>query len=265
MASEHAPIDVELEGATDALVQALRSTGVYSENLIPDLVAVGLARDVFENARATLMISRSDVPRAVYPTARAAFEAAQDLALLVTSPEYTRAGARAFAAELLDWEHTATTASAVFDARGEPDPIEFIPADTQLEEAAGAWEQYAPGSGDVLRNAFHTVKTDRRKGRFHWSGLSRSGIHKELGTRPGANPGMTELYRSWYNILSFQAHPSPRLDTRHMRFSESSGISFVIEPETPGALSDMGLGAALIAVRTATVLLDDLRKARPGA
>lgn len=256
------PSPDRLEHAIVELAQAIRDTGVSSDRLIPDLVAIGLAREVYENARATLLIASSDVPRAVYPSSRAAFEASQDLALLVTGTDYDESGARAFAAEILDWNHSAELAKPIFDALSQPQQIESIAVDQMIGEAAQAWDQYAPGKAEVLAKAFAAVKADRAARRFHWSGLSRTGIHAELGSRPGAHAGTSEIYRSWYNLLSFQSHPSPRLDQRHMDFTPVDGFTLIIQPDEPGRLSGLGVSAAFVAVQVAILLLRDIRAAR---
>lgn len=244
-----------LKIALQDLEQGIRDLSVSPEHFIPDLVTVGLARDVFENATAVDVLAASPVPRAVYPNARAAFEASQDLALLVTAPSYDEAGALAFVAEVLDWWRSAELARAVGEFKEALGVVEPVQYEQIIEQAASLWDGYMPGRGRLLREARDTVQALRAKRRYHWSGLPRDRIHEELGTRPGSLPGTTPIYRSWYNLLSFQAHPSPRLDDRHMSYDAERGFTLKILPDNPGDLANVGIHAAFVASSSALILL----------
>ena len=98
-----------LEESLRRLEEAVRSFRVRGVHLVPDLVFLGLGRDVFENAQASLIVVRSDVPRAGNACGRSALEGALDLLFLANRSDdsYDLWGARARAAEILDREHAA--------------------------------------------------------------------------------------------------------------------------------------------------------------
>lgn len=251
----------ELETALEELRRAMSETGVSSDHLVPDLVAIGLAREVYENASAALCVSRSEVSRPLYPNARAAFEAAQDLVLLIVQEDYDEAGARAAATEILDRETSRELVQEVTTAMGGNDDIAPQDTNAHVEDIAGTWDKYARGKGDLVRDAVPRLRKLRKKGKYHWSGLSRSKIHKTLGAEMDALAGTSELYRSMYNLLSFETHPSPRIDAKHMKWDPDEGFTLFLEPDSaPG--EGMGLAAALIAVETAKVVLGDIRAQR---
>lgn len=254
----------DLAAALAELENEIRATGVSREHFIPDLVALGLARDVFENARAVQELAESPVPRAVYPNARAAFEAAQDLILLVGRPEYDRWGARALVAEMYDKARSRELAQAVFDELGQPGEIEQVDVDALVDDAAAAWEQYAPGKGELVIRAREEVEAarERHPRRYHWSGLTRDQINREIVPLVGGGAGTGEIYRSWYNLLSFQTHPSPRIDDTHLDWDPETGFTLVITPDEDTDLGEMGRDAAYVAVQSAALALKEVRRLR---
>jgi hypothetical protein len=249
-----------LRSALLELESAIRDTGVSQDYLVPDLVAIGLSREVFENGHAVLLLAESNVPRTVHPNSRAAFEAAQDLILLVTAPDYDTAGSEAYVAEVFDKARSRELAEEAFTALGRASEIEHVDVDSVLKDAADTWAGHAPAKAELIFKAKDVIAEYRRRRKYHWSGLTRDEIHRELGTRMKSD-GTAEIYKSMYNILSFSSHPSPRLDEQHLSYSKGTGFTLQISSEDP-VVSAIGIDAAIIAVKSTTALLVDVRDHR---
>lgn len=239
---------------------------VRGSHLIPDLVVLGLGRDIFENGNGTHILARSDVPRAGNACARSALEGALDLLFLSTRSDdtYDVWGARARVGELLDRERAAELASRVGPAVGdEPleDAIEFDAA-AMIHDEAAAWESYAVGKGTILLKALEDVREDRRKRRWHWTGYRRTELPRRIydGGEPDSHE-FVAVVESWYNLLSIEAHPAPRIFADQVEMGREGTIQVKVTPESEddhARMTNVGVGASFVAAEVAGRILTDL-------
>ena len=212
-------------------------------HLIPDLVRFGLAREVYVHANAVLLLLDSDVPGAVYPNARATFEAAEDLCLLIAREDYDWWGGRAYVAELLDQQHSRGLAGKASTSMGKPHAIlPFDDIDSVVRAEGDEWETHSGGKRELLLRALNAVRDARaaKPPRWHWSALTRAEIHSEVAAFAGEPPTSELILKSWYNLLSFLAHPSPRLSPNQVEQQPDGSYAFLVTPEDREDLSGLG-------------------------
>jgi hypothetical protein len=95
----------QLVQACAALNEVLTGFKIQLKYGIPDWVLFQFGIEVLEQTGAVLMLAEGPSPRAAMPNARAAFEAAIDMLVMVADPTlYDEMGAFARVCELLEWE-----------------------------------------------------------------------------------------------------------------------------------------------------------------
>lgn len=234
------------------LERATLGVGIRGEYLFADLALVGFARDVFEHGHAVCVLWESDVPRACYSPARSAFEACQEVMFLGTrTDDYAYWGARARARELLDWEYSESLAAKTDMAGG----IRRTPTDEQLAEDMSLWSRFAPEMGALLEAAMSDTKSAKGPGRHHWTGKTRAELPNEFVKETGGDEQSVAIHRSYYNILSLHSHPSPRIETRSLRF-EDGAFSFNISGDA-AELAGAALAATYVATESTAVVIEN--------
>jgi hypothetical protein len=185
-----------------------------------DLSLYGFLLSAWENASAAFhILTKSEVPFACYPSARAAFESAEDALLLASSPNYNRDGARARVFEHLELADLSLEMSRAFS-----DPERELPyqtydgVSTAFADDASHLNAVCPGLGEQITEAFAYFRPKFEaaragKGRHpgHWSELSRRAIAKELVER-GATDASADQLIAAYADLSRNTHPRLRLE-----------------------------------------------------
>ena len=251
----------DLDDSIEALTEAIKATAIRGDFLIPDLVAVGFARDVFENAVAVRHLATSIVPRAVYPSARAAFEAVFELVTLITDPDYGAAGCRARVVELLEAERSRKLVREVLRYDGRDGEImQSGPVADQVEEEAKGWDRFAPGRGDMLRDAFKVVLSDRqrRPPQWNWFRSSRVEMQRKAAPKIGGGLQTEKMLESWYQLLSAQSHPSPRIDSHNLIWDDDLTFVFGVPDDKHDAVIGLATGGARIAAKAARLALKEL-------
>jgi hypothetical protein len=186
--------------------------------LVPDLVLLGLATDVFESAMAVYGTSQSALPHKAYSNARLAFEGAQNLVVLATHEDYERSGARAWVYfELKDasWRATNERKKNILASPLTPDQW----FDERIAQMVAIWNSVAQRQGELLVDARAVVLRDRKKRPDNW-------LHEDMTVRQhraytlfAAAKGKkfpaetTELNRAIYQALCRETHARPRLDS----------------------------------------------------
>lgn len=240
-----------LAESLERLDEAIRRDGVRAEYLFADLALLGFARDVFEHGHAVRVLWESDTPRVCFSPARSAFEACQEVLFLGTRNEdYAYWGARARARELLDWEYSQTLA-----VKTEVEGIERTSPDEQLAQDVEVWAQFAPENAAHLEAAMKDAREAKGPGRYHWTGKTRSEMPAEFVEELGGDEQSVAIHRSYYNILSLHAHPSPRIETRTLHFKDGS-FTFNISGDAE-QLAGAALGATFLATESTAVVLEN--------
>ncbi len=246
----------DLDEALGSLHDTILTTGVRGAHLIPDLALLGLARDVFQHAKAVRLLWDSQVPRTAHAAARSAFEAAQEVMFLGTrNADYDHFGARARAGELLDWEYGAQLAN---QAAVDQEDVEQKSAAVLADEDSEVWSRFVPEKTQVMSEALEAVLHDRtkKKGRqFHWSGKSRTRLPEEFAEATGGDEQSLLIHKSLYNLLSLQAHPAPRIETKSLEFDDT-GFTLFIDGD-PEEVAGIAIAAAVIAVASVNIVLQD--------
>jgi len=166
------PFDTLLT-AREHLREASSALAPSSSMLVPDLAFIGFTQDLLRNADSVVALTTAHPPLHATPSARATFEAAQHLLMLVTSDEPAYAGALAYTYGLLKDRDIAEEHA---------DMLEKVPselgglgwADSAIQEIASVWEDLAPGRGQLIDKARAELESRWRKKPDHWSGLNPS-------------------------------------------------------------------------------------------
>ncbi len=208
-----------LEAALQAIEERIGAFEPRPYHLVPDFLVYCLASDVVEQCRATLLLVDSSVPRAAYATARAAIEAAQDLALLVSEPaEYDKTGARVYGWEMLETEGLQARFVRGRKAMGVPIPSDLgMTVREAVARLTAKWRGYNNQADALLQGALTDLRQRRPRG--HWSGLSRNEIGRRLFKGTGYE-AVADAMDALYGALSVQTHPRIREWTRKFSFVE---------------------------------------------
>lgn len=225
---------------------------VAPEHFVADSALFGLAIDVLEQSLAVQLLRDSEVPRAAFANARAAFEAGQD-ALYLTSDEsrYDDYGCLARVHELNEDERIVDRFKQA-QAEDEPPLAEFRPAQAVVDEEAAAWDRVVPGSGDCLRRAFETFHARPGQQKKHWTGLNRGDIALAVADQLAAESGVGEMYNAMYGSLASQSHPRMRVNQRAIESESDGAFLAASKPEdrvAPGSAATFGCISALVALK----------------
>jgi hypothetical protein len=217
---------------------------------------------------ATTALARSQTPRATYSTARAAFEAAQDLAFLAYSSDPAFAGARAYVAGIVDNRTTQQrgrlATAEIFGSR--PLKVSEHAEDDAVQAEAAFLDTMVPTAGQILWDALAAVRNARGGRRSHWSGLRRDELIKEVDSflRARGHTGVAATMTSMYDLLSRQTHAAPRCHEPFMRF-DAGRLKFVVTPDV-GELEmirEPALGCANWAVHSTLILAPEIERVLP--
>lgn len=200
------------------------------------------------------LVANSDFGHASFPCARAAFEAAQDALLLVTEPDYNRAGARARVFERLELANIRDETRYAFgDTEMGRRALGYHAAEEAIRRDAEKWNTKCPGKGDLLiealeyfRPKFEQAKRGKIKHPAHWSELSRRRIAQEIGKRI-KEPDLARKMTAVYAALSRSSHP--RLRMEYWARSERPDGSPVLE--RPERVSKLAIAFADFSVKMA--------------
>lgn len=183
-----------------------------------DFSLYGFILGAWENAAAAChLAAKSDLAFAATPSARAAFESAQDALLLVTEPDFAMAGARARVFERLELVDLANDVRRAF-GNGNGDPRSYDDVAATIERDIQRVEKMAPGTGQYLRDAlayfrpkFEAAAIRKGKHPGHWAELSRRRIAERLGQRL-EDSTLADRLIAVYADLSRNTHPRLRLE-----------------------------------------------------
>lgn len=226
-----------LEAGIEELRQAFHSSRARPRYVVTDLAVIGFCREVLQQAQATLLLTRSDVPYAAFSSARGALEAAQDLLLVVAklSEGYALTGARILAADLLvresmhlEYGEFLRRSSGGEDGEG-PSAESQASGETRLRQWGEFWEHNLAGSAELVQQAAREtqLRLSRRGRTPHWSGIGRWKIARFLQDHVDSLIGTGEfsdfgdMQYAYYSLLSIMAHPWPRFDTPFLRLVDN--------------------------------------------
>lgn len=247
-------MEVKLDRLVESLERldkAIRGAAVRAEYLFADLAILGFARDVFEHGHAVQVLWQSDTPRTCFSPARSAFEACQEVLFLGTRGEdYAYWGARARARELLDWEYSQALAEQTH-----VEGIERISPDEQIAQDAELWGKFASHNATLLPIAMKDAREAKGPGRHHWTGKTRAELPAEFVEELGGDDQSVAIHRSYYNILYLHAHPSPRIETRTLRFED--GVFYFNISGDAEELAGAALAASFVATESAAVVIEN--------
>ena len=211
---------------------------------LPDIVLLGFLNEIEENASVTTLIGSSEFPHRGFPNARSAFEAAQLALLLVTDPDYDRAGARAWVYYLRK--------DRVF-AEMHPDDVQYPEKLTPsqwfraaVNEMADLWNDLDAGKGRLILDAEALVESQPRRP-DNWAGLpiaptlrDRLAGYAERHNLP-VRTDAAEVYNRAYAALSRESHPRTRLRPIQVRGLPNGYAEFDFEPRDVASDADTAL------------------------
>jgi hypothetical protein len=202
-------------------------------HLVPDIALLGFLKDVEENSRAVLLFADTPLRHRAYPSARAAFEAAQLALLLVTDSEYDLAGARAWIYYL---RRDRDFASQPRD--GDAVTIQGLTPNAWFREAvdeiAEMWESFSPRKGQLIAEAERLVMQQPKRP-DNWAGVP---IARTLSDRMSALAQRTDrpisadaakAYNNAYAALTRQSHPRTQLRPEEIRSTAGQEVSVRFE------------------------------------
>jgi len=236
----------ELVASAQKLAEAIRRTKVNDRHLLSDFILVGLATDTCDQAFATHQLAQFSKPRTAYANARAAFETALEMRLLVSSREKFDA----FCANLRVFElFEFATLSGRAPVVAQPLPALEIHAKIEaiVREDAKGWDAKAPGQGEHILAAWQRLSSTVSSRANHWSGKSRLAMIRESETAtPDSEERLKEFDYLW-GQLSMEAHPRARIGGRQLAIED--GRIFMGSDEVHRTLPSL---AALVACEEAT-------------
>lgn len=213
---------------------------------VADLVLSSFIHEIEMNARAVDLLAKSPFPDRCAPNARAAFEAAQNALLLVSSDDYAYAGALAWVYFLRKDDGTIENFESVYgqltpEEKQAPDGGQWT-FDKALNEIEDTSKQFGPGNAGLLLRA-QTEIIGRRNGPDNWSGLN---VAKALATQvpPFAPKELAERlanadrWRVGYSYLCRDTHTRTRLRPKWVRGKVNGPIAFEFEPVDAAATAD---------------------------
>lgn len=249
----------DLASAIGEIENAIGGSSVRGDHLFGDLAALGLARDVLENSKAVLLIASSEVPRALYPSARAAFESLFELIFLIGRADFDLMGCKVHVTELAENQRSRGLAQRALGTANDARELEpAIPLHAAIREEAHSWDQMAPGRGDLLIRAYEEVIRERKNGKYYWFGMSRTQMHKAAAPLIGGDTATEDMIKSWYQLLSLQSHPAPRINSHSLDWREDGTFVFGTPDDQKKFSIGMGVGAAHVAAKAASIALRDL-------
>jgi hypothetical protein len=146
----HSPL--ALNHLIHLLSEARSSLRYQPETLYADIALSGLTFDVIESISAVRVLANTQFPHKAYPTARTAFEAAQQAMVLVTHENYALAGARALI--YFYKKDSRWLASSKPDGSGvksKEDAEQWFR--NKIGQMAATWEDISPGKGQIIFEA----------------------------------------------------------------------------------------------------------------
>ncbi len=119
----------------------------------------------------------------------------------------------------------------------------------------------------MLREAFKCVLSDRqqRRRQWNWFRCSRAEMQRKAAPKLGGGPQTEKVIDSWYQLLSLQSHPAPRIDSHNLVWDGDRTFSFGVPDEKRDDVIGMATGAARVAAETATLALKDLAEELEGS
>jgi hypothetical protein len=232
----------------EALQLGFRASG---NHLIPDMVLMGFVSEVVESAHAVIALLAANLGHRAFPNARTAFEAMQQLLLLVTDADYDLAGAKA-------WIFFSRRDFALLDSHGDSadlptDPEEYPDKkglDLALAEITKIWDRYSPGKGRMIAQAAEILAAQPRRP-DNWAGVPIAPELQRrflaLASRMGTTPLVSDharTYNATYSILTRESHPRTRFQPDRMMGHVNGPITFEYEPKEAEAADNVTAIAA---------------------
>jgi hypothetical protein len=247
----------DLLAAIRRLQHLSHSFRAHSRFLVPDLALMGYMAEAEENALTVDAIVASTVPHRAFPNARMVFEAAQLALLLVTHSDYRYAGSLAWVFHLRKDHKLQDDFEEMF---GESEASEERGLELTLQEIADVWEEYSPGSGELISRAAQELAS-RGRGPDNWLGRS---IGKALDEQIEGLPMRKELglpvpkagtFAMAYAMLCRGTHPQTHIRPKEIRGHEGGEVTIVPEQRDPIEAKETAIAFAAASVNYACLAL----------
>jgi hypothetical protein len=216
LAEECDKLTVELT----ALRPRLQAMRIRLDHYLGNLTFYGLAVNVLENAEGTRYLFEGGWTGAAYPCARAAFEAAEDLWLLITWDDYAVAGARARVFDQLDFLRVRRSFIESMQVSNAPPPRTYEEVGKEVLKQVSTIRKYSESQADHLlaaftyfRPKFEAAEEGNARHPNHWSEMSRRKMALHIAARSEGNANFPEQFGSIYGLLSRATHPGLRPET----------------------------------------------------
>ena len=192
--------------------------GFRAWTLAPDLALVGLTDDLTDAAETALDLLASARPYRAYMMARVAFEAAQRLLILATTPNYLQLGVRA-------WVYYQEK-----DSEFEPSRASGENPDRE-EQILAVWERYCPEARALIAAERTFLQTTRGPDNFlrrNLADAAQEAYAVLAGWRGREVPKTSRTDSTVYKVLSRDSHACVRLEPRGFKI-DADGFVEVIE------------------------------------
>lgn len=239
-----------LVSAVDRLRRIEAGYRIHARYLVSDLVMLGYIQEALEHAIAVGVLSASPVPHRAIPNARSVFEAAQYALLLATHADYAYAGALAWVFHLRKDHKLQDDLEALGHSSGldEPRGLELA-----MGEMASTWDDFEPGSGQILRQAQNELEL-RKRTADNWLGQNAAlALERQLAAYSAASGKNLPLpkagtFKASYAALCRLTHPHTSVRPREIRGKPRGPLSIVAEARQLDDVSEMALAYAASAV-----------------
>lgn len=223
----------------------------HARYLVADLMLLGFAADIEENAEALHTLIEAGEPRRVFPLARSVFEASQMALLLATHPAYDYAGVLAWIFYLRK------------DHRLHDEMIQDVPdvkredvhnLQQAVEEIRTLYEEFSPGGGALVDQALQELESRRRSadnwlGRNVASALESQWAEAAKAAGIDAPPQSATIQRNVYAMLSRGAHPHSRVRPSQIRGVADGEVFFEFEERDMIGDTQLAVSVASSAVK----------------
>jgi hypothetical protein len=237
MALDIAAVKREFDERLGRVLEVLATAKIRGSHFLADLAVISLAHQLHEHGTAASDLLRRSRAGAAFPSARAAFEAAEDLLLLMLSPSYDLDGARAYiAAQSAVAQAYGTSLGVAKRVRGEASAERPPSFRAVLAADAEVLRQLTDEADAMLEEANRLVQEARARGTRHWSGFSRDSIHDVLANRM-ADSSLSAVLRSWYERLAHMSHPGLRIGPGMMLGQATVTLTPTTAPNDPGPVA----------------------------
>lgn len=201
--------EVDLRGHLDRLASVLTTYKARDEHFLGDHIVFAYAQQVRECSEGAILLCRSDIPHSAWSVARAAFEAAQDLAYLSSrQEEFDKRAALARTIELVEEEDVRRrfTDADIAAGYGANRLFTTLTPEQVVKEDAVFIEESNAAAARLLRESIIEARTKGRA-KKHWSGFSRKRLGEQIAIEHPEIAIVDKVGDCFYGVASMHSHP----------------------------------------------------------